>query len=92
MRGILRCSSSSIRHLVGGRSVPMVSEKLAVVAGSSIRRSVVGGQQHRLFSGDSHDDFKPKRKEIPTQMEDVMKLIDSQVKENDVMLYMKGKN
>ena len=54
-------------------------------------RSAIGAQQIRSFSGDSHDDFKPKRKEIPTQMEDVMKLIDTQVKENDVMLYMKGK-
>jgi monothiol glutaredoxin len=45
----------------------------------------------RSFSSDdSHDDFKPKRKVIPTGLEDVIKLIDSQVKENDVMLYMKG--
>lgn len=45
----------------------------------------------RSFSNDdSHDDFKPKKKVIPTGLEDVIKLIDSQVKENDVMLYMKG--
>ena len=39
---------------------------------------------------DSHEDFQPKKKAVPTGMEDVMKLIDKQVKENDVMLYMKG--
>lgn len=43
----------------------------------------------RSFS-DSHDDFKPKKKDIPSGMEDVMKLIDEQVKSNDIMLYMKG--
>jgi monothiol glutaredoxin len=45
----------------------------------------------RYFSSDeSHDDFKPKRKEIPTGMEDVLDLIDKQVKSSNVMLYMKG--
>ena len=45
----------------------------------------------RNFSNnDSHDDFKPKKKNVPTGMEDVLKLIDSQVKDNSVMLYMKG--
>ena len=28
----------------------------------------------RAMSGDSHDDFKPKRKEVPTGMEDVIKV------------------
>ena len=49
------------------------------------------GVSVRSFSNDdSHDDFKPKMKTIPTGLEDVLKLIDTQVKENDVMLYMKG--
>lgn len=49
------------------------------------------GVSARSFSNDdSHDDFKPKKKVIPSGLEDVIKLIDSQVKENDVMLYMKG--
>ena len=39
---------------------------------------------------DSHDDFKPKRKAIPEGMKEVLSLIDSQVKGNPVMLYMKG--
>ena len=51
---------------------------------------MAGSGQHRSFSGDSHDDFKPKRTVLPTEMDDVLKLIQSQVKENDVMLYMKG--
>ena len=43
----------------------------------------------RYMSG-SHDDFKPKKKDVPEELSDVVKLIDSQVKENTVMLYMKG--
>lgn len=44
----------------------------------------------KAWLSDSHDDFKPKKKTIPTKMNDVIKMIDSQVKENPVMLYMKG--
>lgn len=45
----------------------------------------------RFFSADSHDDFKPKaKKAVPEGMDEVLKLIEKQVKENDVMLYMKG--
>ena len=38
----------------------------------------------------SHSDFGAKKKSIPDGMDDVMKLINSQVKDNKVMLYMKG--
>ena len=43
-----------------------------------------------FLNTDSHDDFKPKKKAVPEGVEEVMKLIDKQVKENPVMLYMKG--
>lgn len=43
-----------------------------------------------LFSSDSHDDFKAVKKAVPGDKSEVLKLIDSQVKENPVMLYMKG--
>ena len=45
-----------------------------------------------LNSGDSDDDFKPKRKNIPdlTDVRDVHALIDDHVKSHPVMLYMKG--
>ena len=46
--------------------------------------------QTRYFSQDSHDDFAAKKKPVPTDMDEVLKLIESQVKENHVMLYMKG--
>jgi monothiol glutaredoxin len=46
--------------------------------------------QSKNFSTDSHDDFKPQKKAIPNGLEDVVKLIEEQVKTNDVMLYMKG--
>jgi monothiol glutaredoxin len=44
----------------------------------------------RYFSDDSHDDFKKVLKKEPDGMDNVMKLIDQQVKENPIMLYMKG--
>jgi len=69
----------------------MLRTTTSVVHSSGVGRSmVVGHGEQRFFSADSHDDFKPKRTEIPTGMEDVLKLIKSQVSENDVMLYMKG--
>eukprot|EP01038_Epipyxis_sp_PR26KG_P011116 gene11116-14919_t len=39
---------------------------------------------------DSHDDFKAKKKSVPDGMEDVVALIDKQVKSKKVLLYMKG--
>lgn len=44
----------------------------------------------RYFSDDSHDDFKPKKKEVADDMKEVLELIDKQVKENPVLLFMKG--
>lgn len=45
----------------------------------------------RGFSNDSHNDFKPQSKtNIPDDMKSVVKLIEDQVKANDIMLYMKG--
>ena len=44
----------------------------------------------RLFSDDSHDDFKPKKKEVPAELSEVMKLIDKKVKEHPILLFMKG--
>ena len=65
------------------------SKSVVRITGTAFRFQ--GGASVRSFSNDdSHDDFKPKKKVIPTGLEDVLKLIDTQVKENDVMLYMKG--
>ena len=44
----------------------------------------------RNFSEESHDDFKPKKKEVADNMAEVMELIDTQVKENPILLFMKG--
>lgn len=66
---------------------------------SSVVRTRVGGAfttasgkiHFSSSSDDSHDDFKPQQKQkVPEGLEEVHKLIDSQVKENPVMLYMKG--
>lgn len=44
----------------------------------------------RVFSDDSHSDFAKVQKKEPEGMENVLKLIEQQIKENPVMLYMKG--
>lgn len=44
----------------------------------------------RYFSDDSHDDFKPKKKEVGDDMREVLELIDKQVKEYPLLLFMKG--
>ena len=46
----------------------------------------------RSLSGDSsHDDFAPKKKAPePLEMDDVKAMIQNQIAENDIMLYMKG--
>ena len=44
----------------------------------------------RFFSAESHDDFKAQSKIVPESMKDVLTMIDKQVKDNKVMLYMKG--
>ncbi|CAM9194160.1 unnamed protein product [Pylaiella littoralis] len=52
-------------------------------------------QQRRSFASgkdddDSDDDFKPKRKAVPDDTDEVSDLIKKQVESNPVMLYMKG--
>lgn len=59
---------------------------------ATCRRAVNPLITAKFFStnDDSHDDFKPKRKEFKDGMDEVVKLVDKQVKEHPVMLYMKG--
>lgn len=39
---------------------------------------------------DTHDDFKPKKASGPEGMDEAVSMIEKQVKEHDIMLYMKG--
>lgn len=59
---------------------------------NSVRNRKLITSVRKFSSGDeSHDDFKPQqRKIISNGMDDTMKLIENQVKQNPVMLYMKG--
>jgi len=69
------------------------SKMLRTVLSSSIRSTAQGARSLlcRQFSVGGHDDFAPKKKQAePEGMDAVLKMIDSQVKENDIMLYMKG--
>lgn len=60
------------------RSLRVASSSHAAIRNSFVRR----------FSDDSHDDFKPKRTVIDDS--DVNALIEKQISDNIVMLYMKG--
>lgn len=44
----------------------------------------------RRFSDDSHEDFEPKKKAAAEGLDEVLGVIEKQVKEHPVMLYMKG--
>jgi monothiol glutaredoxin len=68
---------------------------LRSLVGSAIRNTRKVGSQStclvRSFSVEGHNDFSPKKKvSEPEGMDAVLELISKQVKENDVMLYMKG--
>ena len=47
-------------------------------------------QRVSFFSTDSHDDFAPKRKVIVDSQDEALTMIADHVRENKVMLYMKG--
>jgi len=53
-------------------------------------RAPLAAYARRHFSDDSHDDFKPKRAEVASELTEVMVLIEQQIKENPVLLFMKG--
>jgi|MDTB01.2.fsa_nt_gb monothiol glutaredoxin len=58
------------------------------VGSTSINVSAISSKRH---FGDTHDDFKPQKHSAgPSGMEEALEMIDRQVKEHDVMLYMKG--
>ena len=75
-----KCELATIKML----SRLVLSPKLRAVAHRAVPSSF------RLFSNDSHDDFKPKKKDVATEMKDVLALIEKQVKEHDILLFMKG--
>ena len=47
-------------------------------------------QRVSFFSTDSHDDFAPKRKVVVDSQDEALTMIADHVRENKVMLYMKG--
>lgn len=73
-----------------GRQVELRSFGAATkaVTSSSLLRANVPTNSLRGFASDTHDDFKPKTN--ATGAEDVAKIIDEDVKSNNVIIYMKG--
>jgi len=69
--------------------VSRASSRLLFTSKQLLSPKFGAGVAVRACSG-SHSDFEPQRKPVPNGMEDVLKLIDKQVKENKVMLFMKG--
>eukprot|EP00531_Pseudo-nitzschia_arenysensis_P013401 CAMPEP_0116137098 /NCGR_PEP_ID=MMETSP0329-20121206/12077_1 /TAXON_ID=697910 /ORGANISM="Pseudo-nitzschia arenysensis, Strain B593" /LENGTH=186 /DNA_ID=CAMNT_0003632011 /DNA_START=62 /DNA_END=619 /DNA_ORIENTATION=- len=52
-------------------------------------RSLLLQQKTRSFS-DSHDDFAPQKKNVPSEIDEAVEMIQQHVNDNPVMLYMKG--
>lgn len=78
----------NIRYLCGNAGV-----RAALCRAGRSRSAMTGFTSKKIILrsfSDSHDDFKPKRKEVPSELDDVIKLVEEQVKSHDVMLYMKG--
>ena len=93
-----RTASSLIRRQSARSFATLRVEAAAsTVAFSRLAASVRGMQvqnnnfafQKRSFS-DSHDDFAPQKKSVPTEIDEAMEMIQQHVNENPVMLYMKG--
>lgn len=68
----------------------MIGTTFSIIRSSNSIRRNKSSILASFLSHDTHQDFQPKKKNVPEGLEDVMKLIDQQVKTNDVMLYMKG--
>lgn len=75
----------------------MLSSRLRTIATSSASRSFLSqapksistGIPIRFFSDDSHDDFAKKTKVVKDD-DEALKIIEDHVKNNKIMLYMKG--
>eukprot|EP01031_Cornospumella_fuschlensis_P022254 gene22254-27215_t len=66
----------------------MLSVHRVLRATSSLR--ITSAVSVARFSSGSHEDFQPKKKVMKDGLDDVVQMIGKQVKENPVMLYMKG--
>eukprot|EP00636_Phaeomonas_parva_P016560 CAMPEP_0118857388 /NCGR_PEP_ID=MMETSP1163-20130328/4510_1 /TAXON_ID=124430 /ORGANISM="Phaeomonas parva, Strain CCMP2877" /LENGTH=167 /DNA_ID=CAMNT_0006790695 /DNA_START=192 /DNA_END=695 /DNA_ORIENTATION=- len=67
--------------------------RVPLAAASVVPRAAAAAAapQVRAFADDgSHSDFAPQRKKVTENVDDMMKLIEKQVTDNTVMLYMKG--
>jgi len=79
-------SSITTQNCSTDRSV-LAQTQLPINSQSSVSSSI-RSVSARNFS--SHDDFAPQKKEIDTDTDAIHNLIDSHVKGNRIMLYMKG--
>jgi len=74
--------------LRGGTMILPTRSTISLLSKCRSQTSILQGL--KLFSSDSHDDFAPKRKAIDGA-DEAMKIIGEHVKNNKIMLYMKGK-
>ena len=81
--------SNQLLKFATGRLSTKVLSSVSPRAFTLVHKSIFN-HQIKYFSNDSHGDFGAKKKDIPTDMKEVLKLIKQQVEQNDVMLYMKG--
>src|SRR5688572_8517979 len=66
----------------------MIARSTTVLLRRIVGTRPVVGSGRRLFSQESHDDFKPSRKSLTDQ--DVDEIIRKDISSNKVFLYMKG--
>mmetsp|Transcript_37103 Transcript_37103/g.86534 ORF Transcript_37103/g.86534 Transcript_37103/m.86534 type:complete len:141 (+) Transcript_37103:135-557(+) len=53
--------------------------------------ATIRNRRHLSDDGGSHSDFQPKRKvEVPEDVKEAMQMIETHIKDNPIMLYMKG--
>ena len=86
IRSIVSCVDSIAARTLSRQSLP------AVATSSHFKIPTSFPSHHRQFSS-SHDDFSPQKKhnlDGNDNESEILKMIDSHVKENNIMLYMKG--
>eukprot|EP00578_Thalassiosira_sp_NH16_P019858 CAMPEP_0181099168 /NCGR_PEP_ID=MMETSP1071-20121207/12517_1 /TAXON_ID=35127 /ORGANISM="Thalassiosira sp., Strain NH16" /LENGTH=190 /DNA_ID=CAMNT_0023181815 /DNA_START=66 /DNA_END=641 /DNA_ORIENTATION=+ len=93
IRSFTRCSETLAARCVGSTGASSLSPIQPQLAAPSLTSAIASytRQKSRHLSSSSHDDFSPQKKHDDLSKEDaVMGMIDSHVKANHVMLYMKG--
>lgn len=86
-KGFLLRSFGTLRLETASVSPFRVSQAFSTTTSTTSTRTAFS--QKRNFS-DSHDDFAPQKKNVPSEIDEAIEMIQQHVNDNPVMLYMKG--